>query len=357
MKPTRIMRLLLASVLSVLLAVGTFAQDQKIAVPKKAGSKVKVPLNLVGRYEFPNDVKGRFDHLLVEPLGHRLFTTAQGVHSVIVFDLRTHKLIHTISGIEIPHDLFYREDLNRLYVTDGGGGGALKIFDGKTYDLIKSVTLLPDTDATAYDPATKYIYIVNGGRDANMTYSMVSVIDTTSGNKIGEMRIDSPGLDGMAIETSSRKLYVTNPAQNQVEVVDRNTRTLIASWPITLGKGDDTLAIDEPNHRLFVGCRSGQIVVFDTETGKELQALPINQNIDDVFFDPVSKRLYATCGAGAGSVDVYKETDPDHYESLGQVPTAPGARTGQLVSKLKRYFVSVPQLESTDAEILEYEIK
>ena len=33
------------------------------------------------------------------------------------------------------------------------------------------------------------------------------------------------------------------------------------------------------------------------------------------MFDPTSKRIYATSG-GAGAVDVYKETDPDHYQSL-----------------------------------------
>jgi len=36
---------------------------------------------------------------------HRLFTTPQGSKSVMVFDLRTHKLIHTIGGIEIPNGL------------------------------------------------------------------------------------------------------------------------------------------------------------------------------------------------------------------------------------------------------------
>jgi hypothetical protein len=98
-------------------------------------------------------------------------------------------------------------------------------------------------------------------------------------------------------------------------------------------------------------------VVFDTDTGKELEALPINQGIDDLAFDPKSQRLYAACPNGNGSVDVYKETDPDHYQSLGQTPTGPGARTGELVTKLQRYFVAVPQHESTNATILEFKVQ
>jgi DNA-binding beta-propeller fold protein YncE len=361
MKLTRIMSLLFASTVAVSLVTPAFAQEEEPSPPRKVvekadrktGPKVAAPLNLVGRFEFPSDVKGRFDHLIVELQGHRLFIASQGTKSVMAFDLQTHKLIHTISGIEIPHGFLYRDDLKRLYVTDGSPG-QLKIYDGGNYDLIKSVKLLPDADPIAYDPDTKYLYIVNGGRDAKMNYSTISIVNTTSGDTAGEMKVDSPGLDGMAIERSSPKLYVTNVAQTKIEVIDRSTRTQVGSWPITLCKTNVALAVDESNKRLFVGCRSGQIVVFDTETGKEIEALSINQNIDDLVFDSASKRLYATCGAGAGSVDVYEETDPDHYKSLGQVPTGPGARTGRLVPELKRFFVAVPQHESTNAEVLEF---
>src|SRR6267154_3638500 len=204
----RILIFLLASGILMLVSASIFARQQKESSPGKASNQT--PLKLVGKYDFPSNVTGRFDHLLVDLKTQRLFTTPQSAKAVMVFDLKTRELIHTIPGIEIPHHLLYREDLSRLYVTDGGGGGALKIFDGKTYDLIKSVKLLPDADASIYDPATKYLYIVNGGSDANLTYSFISIIDTTSGDKVGEMTINSPKLDAMVIETSGPRLYVTD---------------------------------------------------------------------------------------------------------------------------------------------------
>jgi DNA-binding beta-propeller fold protein YncE len=361
MKMGRILSVLFASAVSFSFAMPTFAQEQ--GANHNTAPNGTAPLKLVGTFEFPSD-EGVFDHLIADIPGHRLFTTPRGHKSVTVFDLRTRKLIHTIEGVEIPHSLLYRQDLGRLYVTDGGPG-ELKIFDGKTYDLIKSVKLLVDADPIVYDPVTKYLYVVSGGRDAKMTYSTLSIIDTTSGEKLDEMKIDGNTLDAMVIETSSPKLYLDNVAKNQVEVIDRKSYTLMTSWPITLaagragaaGSGCVTTALDEAHHRLFVGCRSGQIVVFDTETGKELQALPINQGIDDLVFNSASKRLYAACGAGAGSVDVYEQTDPDHYRTLGQVPTGPGARNGRLEPELKRYFSAVPQHESTNAKVLEYEVQ
>jgi DNA-binding beta-propeller fold protein YncE len=328
----------------------------------KAQSAGTVPLRLVGKYQFPSDVKGYFDHLTVDIRGRRLFTTLPDHKSVDVFDMRTRKQIHSIGELGRPHALLYRGDLNRLYVTDGKPG-ELKIFDAKRYKLIKSVKLLVDADSISYDPATKYLYVVNGGGEAKMTYSMISMVDTTSGEKVGDIKVDGDTLEAMVLEASSPKMYLDNEAKNRVDVIDRNARTVIESWPIPLGKdavsGRDvvSIALDEANHRLFVGCSSGHIVVFDTQTGKELQALPINKGIDDLAFDPASKRLYAPCGGGDGSVDVYEQTDPDHYKSLGQVPSGPGARNGRLLSELKRYFVEIPQHGTANAEVLEYEVQ
>jgi len=197
-----------------------------------------------------------------------------------------------------------------------------------------------------------------GGRDAKMTYSMLSIINTTSGEKLDEMKIDGASLDAMVIEPSSQRLYLDNVAKNQVEVIDRKSRTITASWPITLAeKSCVTITLDETHHRLFVGCRTGQIVVFDTENGKELQALPINGGIDDLVYYPANKRLYAACAGGAGSVDVFEETDPDHFKLLAQVSTGPGARNGRLEPELKRYFSAVPQHEGTNSKVLEFELQ
>jgi DNA-binding beta-propeller fold protein YncE len=313
------------------------------------------PLKLVTTYQFPSDVKGRFDHLIVDLRGHRLFTTAMQNKSVDVFDLRTGKLIHSIRGIERPHALLYRQDLHRLYVTDGEAG-ELKIFDGKTYELKKSVKLLVGADGIAYDPVTKYLYVVSGGDSAKLTYSTISVIDTTNGEKLNEMKVDSETLETLQLEKSSPRMYLNDRGKNQVQVIDRNTLQVLAIWPITLGKGNDPFALDEPHHRLFVACRSGQIIVFDTGTGKELEALPIGLYADDLVFDPIKKRLYAACGE-SGIVDVYEQMDPDHYQPIAKVPSGPGGKTGRLVPELKRYFVPVPQHEDKNAEVLVYQVQ
>jgi len=334
--------------LKLLLMATLFLSGQLVAAQTAA------PLKLATKYEMPASVKGRFDHLGIDMGGNRLFVVGEEAAQVLVFDLASGKFIRAIK-VDHPHAVLYREDLNHIYITDEGKG-VLNIYDGKTYDLLKSVQLKVDTDSIGYDPATHYLYIDNGGDNAHETFTMLSVVDTITGTKLADIKVDGDTLEAMALEKSGDRLFLNNPAKNEVEVIDRKTNKLVTSWPVKLGKGNATMALDESAHRLFVGCRSGAIVVFDLQTGKELQSLPIGKGTDDLMFDPANKRIYGTSG-GTGAVDVYKETDPDHYESLGQVPTGPGARTGEWEPKLQRYFVAVPQHEGTNAEVQEYQMQ
>jgi DNA-binding beta-propeller fold protein YncE len=320
------------------------------AIPTR--SQDAPPLKLAQTLTLPSDIKGNFDHFAVDLKGNRLFATPEGYKAVLVFELKSGKPVHTITGIGKPHAVLYREDLNRIYITDGDAGD-LKIFDGKTYALLSSVKLLEDADSIGYDAKTKYLYIDNGGGDVHQTYSMLSVVDTTAGKKLTDIKIDGDTLEAMALEISTARLYVNNKAKNQVNVVDREKRAIVASWPITKCKTNVAMAFDEANHRLFIACRTGSIVVLDTQSGKEITALPITKGVDDVTYDPASKRIYASCD---GNVDIYEQSGPDQYKLLAQVPTGTLGRTALLVPELKRYFVAIPQHGADPAKILAFDV-
>jgi DNA-binding beta-propeller fold protein YncE len=317
-------------------------------------AQTAAPLKLTAKYEMPASVKGRFDHLGIDISGNRLFVVAEEAQQVLVFDLATGKFIRAIK-VDHPHAVLYREDLSRIYITDEGKG-VLNIYDGKTYNPLKTVPLKVDADSIGYDPATHYLYIDNGGDNAHEKFTMLSVVDTTAATKLADIKIDGDTLEAMALEKSGDRLYLNNPAKNEVEVIDRKTNKVATTWPVKLGKGNATMALDESAHRLFVGCRSGAIVVFDSQTGKELQALSVGKGVDDLMFDPATKRIYATSG-GTGAVDVYKENDPDHYESLGHIPSGPGAKTGLLVPQLARLYVPVPPRGTTPGQVYVYEVQ
>lgn len=173
---------------------------------------------------------------------------------------------------------------------------------------------------------------------------------------MGNIRVESDALEAMAIDAKAGRLYISDKAKNRIDIVDLNSRAVIGTWPITLGQGSTSIALDATHHRLFVGCRSGHMVVFDTDSGKELKALPMTKGVDDMIYDPATKRLYASCGDGRGAIEVYQETDSNQMVALAHVQSGPVGKTSLLSPDLHRYFLSVPRHGDTPASVLEYEV-
>jgi DNA-binding beta-propeller fold protein YncE len=325
--------------------------------PAMIGASVALaqqPLALVQSIKMAEVPAGPYaDHMALDLKGQRLFTTPQANKAVDVLDLNAGKVLYTITGFGNPHAILYRADRNRLFVTDGGIG-ALKIFDATTYREIKSIKLELDADGIGYDEETGYLYVSNGGDSAGKEYSLISIIDTTHEEKIGDIRIDAPGLEAMVVDHASGRLYIDLPEQDSIAVVDLNRREVVANWPLTKGKGNMALALDAGHKLLYVGCRDtdvrGSILVVDTVTGKELDRLPIGGWVDSLFYDPARGRIYAS--AGVGEVFTYERQSNRSFKGLEPVDTAVMAKTAFYSPELDRLFVAVPHLGETMSKVL-----
>jgi DNA-binding beta-propeller fold protein YncE len=298
-------------------------------------------------------VANHFDHLTPDLKNNRLFVVPEDNKSIEVYDIRSGKFVHSVKGIGVGHSVVYRADIDRIFVTDGSDGD-VKIFNGTTYELLKSVKLLADSDATGYDPVTHYLYIADGGLDAKLSYTFLEIVNTDTGEKVGQIKIDSNRLEAMVVEKAGSRLFLNMTEKNSIGVIDRKKQAVAAVWPLTC-KVNASVAIDEKNHRLFAACRDGNVNVLDSDTGKVLQNLPISTGVDDMTFDPASQRVYVA--AGEGFVNVFKETDPDHFQALGKIPTGPLGKTGLLVPALNEYFVAVPPHGAKCAEVLVFSVQ
>jgi DNA-binding beta-propeller fold protein YncE len=338
------LNLLKATLLSTVLltfAIGTSAQD-------------KAPLKLLHSTPIPELKDGDFDHLTADVAGNRLFVTAEENSKVLVFDLKTNKLIHTIADLKAPHSMLYRADLKKLFVVDSDLG-EVKIYDSESYKPEGGIKVREGADASGYDPSTKLYYVVNGGKDAKLPNAYISVIDVDSGKTEGDIKIDSDDVEGVAFEKSGARMFVNVRGKNAVEVYDRKSRELKATWSIAeTGKNPTSMSFDEDAHRLFLGTRvPGKLVVLDSDSGKVVTSYPAAAMIDDMAFDGASKRIYF---AGTEFLDVFHETNADHYERIGHIATSFRAKTGVLVPELKRYYLAVPHHDKQVAELRVYEV-
>jgi DNA-binding beta-propeller fold protein YncE len=317
-------------------------------------AQAKAPLKLLHSTPLPGLHDGDFDHLTPDVEGNRLFVTAEENSKVLVFDLKTNKLIHTLDDLKAPHSMLYRADLKKLFVVDSDLG-EVKIYDTDSYKPAGSIKVREGADASAYDPSTKYYYVVNGGKDAKLPNAYITIIDVAAGKTEGDIKIDSNDVEGMVFEKSGPRVFVNVRGKNAVEVYDRTSRALVATWSIAEeGKNPTSIAFDESAHRLFLGTRvPGKLIVMDSDSGKVITTSPAAAMVDDMAYDGSSKRIYF---AGTEFLDVFHEKDADHYDRIGHVATSFRAKTGVLVPELNRYYLAVPHHEKQIAELRVYEV-
>jgi len=323
----------------------------------KAHSQVDEPLKLVQTIPLPGLKDGDFDHFVVDLRGQRLFLAAEENAAVEVIDLRTNKVIHTLTEPKTPHSMAYNPESNKLFVVDEGPPNRVDIYDGTSYKLLGTIPMDAHADASIYDPASKLFYVGNGGKMAHEDYCMLSIVDTTSGQKVGDIKLDADHIEAMALEKSGSRLFVNLTSKNAVAVIDREKRTVIATWSnAEEGRANGPMAFDEANHRLFVVSRDpDKVIVLDSDSGKIVTSVPcVGQFIsDDAVYDPASKRLYVV---GTPFLDVFQQRSPNSYQLLGQVPNAFHANTAILVPQLNRYYVAVNHHGETDAVVQVYAI-
>src|SRR5260370_22096910 len=157
----------------------------------------KASLKLLHSTPLPELRDGDFDHLTPDVEGNRLFVTAEENSKVLIFDLKTNKLIHTIDDVKAPHSMLYRADLKKLFVVDSDLG-EVKIYETESYKPAGSIKVREGADASGYDPSSKLFYVVNGGKDAKLPNAYISVINVDSGKTEGDIKIDSNDVEGVA---------------------------------------------------------------------------------------------------------------------------------------------------------------
>ncbi len=225
---------------------------------------------------------GKLDHLVVDGKGGRLFQANKVNNTLDVVDLKTGKLLTQIKGQAGIQGLAYAADLDRLFA-GLGTGGYCNIFDGKNYKLLKTVKFTDDADNVRYHPRTHMVYVAHAEKG-------LGVIDGQALEK--EADINLPGsAESFQLESGRPRLYLNIPSPTQVVVIDTDKNEVVKSYPLKMAAANYALALDEPNHRLFIGCRKKpMVVVMDSETGAEIAGVGIPADSDDLFYDAKRKR-------------------------------------------------------------------
>jgi hypothetical protein len=257
--------------------------------------------------------EGGWDYLTVDPQAQRLYVSHAS--HVLVLDLKTNKVIASLDSAGV-HGIALARELNHGFFTNGADG-TVTLFDLTTLKLIAKLKAGEKPDAICYEPVTKRVLVFNGRSQS------ASVFDAVTGEKVGDIAL--PGSPEFAQADNQGAVFVNIEDKSLVLKLDPTKLAVVKQWPLPAESEPSALAIDRERHRLFIGCGSAKMMVMDDTNGGIVATLPIGKGVDADFYDPMSKRAFASCGDG--TLTVIEQKSADDYAVEGMVPTERGART------------------------------
>jgi DNA-binding beta-propeller fold protein YncE len=309
---------------------------------KKNNSKASLLLNSV--IPLPN-VKGRIDHMVFDKKRNLIYVAALGNNTVEIVDLKTKKVVHTIKDFNEPQGIQYIPGNNTVFVANGDNG-VCDVFNADSYQKITSIKLEGDADNVRYDSESNRIFVGYGSGG-------IAIIDATTLKQLADVKLSG---HPESFQFDNKRIYVNVPDAHLIEVINLEKKSVESKWKVEEAESNFPMALDEPDHRMFIGCRNpAKLLVLDTETGKTIVSLEIDSDTDDIFYDSTSKQIYVSCGSG--NIDIFKQIDRNKYESISRIDTRDGARTSLFVPELNQLFVAAPVRSDKEAQLMLYDKK
>jgi DNA-binding beta-propeller fold protein YncE len=281
--------------------------------------------------------QGSWDYLTVDEVARRLYVS-HGTQ-VEVLDLDSGSIVGNIPNTRGVHGVAIAADVGRGFVSDGQAS-AVTIFDLKTLKPLGEVPTGKKPDAIIYDPVSSRVFAFNGGSNS------ATAIQAADGKVAGT--IDLGG--GPEFAAADGTGYVFDNLEDESLVLKINSRDLKVEqrWPTAPCQSPSSMAMDRPNRRLFIGCRSHVMAVMNADTGQVITTLPIGDHVDATAFDPETRLIFNS--SGEGTITVIHQDSPDKYSLVETVKTLPRAKTMALDPKTHQLFLSTA--ESGQFEVL-----
>jgi DNA-binding beta-propeller fold protein YncE len=276
----------------------------------------------------------QWDYLVYDSATHDVYVSHGDRVSVV--DGRDGHIVGTVDGIKGgPHGFGIVPAAGKGYTTDRSAKMAVA-FDLKTLKIVKRIPVDEDADAVAYDPASGHVFVIDGD------VSKITVIDPKSDTAIATIDVGIGKLEYAA--AGGGKVYVNGAVKQEILRVDAASNRIDAHWPVPDCTNPHGMAFDAAAHRLFTSCTNEVMVVLDTDNGKEIARLPIGRGTDAAAFDPKRKLVFSSNGI-SGTLSVIRETDANHFVSIGDVGTTVSARTMAIDPETGRIFLAAADLD------------
>src|SRR6202790_3138005 len=227
-----------------LAALGFISNRGSKTVVAQNSTRDILPLQLEEQIPVPS-VAGRIDHFSADAKRKRLFISALGNNSLEVIDVFAGRVIHSIKGLAEPQGPLYVPAADKLYVANAEDG-KVRVYDGATYTVRKTIDFGKDPDNMRYDEVSKRVYVGFGEDDGGIV-----MIDPKTDERVGQVYKTEGHPESFQVEASGGHIFANVPdAGNVVESIDKKTGAVM-KWPLKDLRANYAMALNEEDHRLF----------------------------------------------------------------------------------------------------------
>lgn len=283
--------------------------------------------------EIPIATDGGWDYLSIDSPAHRLYVSHGS--NVVVIDLLKDAVLGEITNTPGVHGLAPAPELGKGMVTCGRENKAALV-DLKTLEIIKKVDTGANPDGMLYEPGRREFYTFNGRGES------ATVIDAKSGAVVATVALGGKPEFPQA-DAKAGLVYDNLEDKSEVAVIDAKTHTVTNRWPVSPGEEPSGMAIDEKNHRLFLGCGNKLMVMMDSLSGKVLVSVPIGTGVDANAFDPGTRLAFASCGDGTTTI---AREEGDKLVVVQTLQTERGSRTMTIDPATHKIYLPAAKFEA-----------
>lgn len=287
------------------------ATTTTVGLPPVTGNRL--PLRQVEDVPLPGG-SSRFDYQSYDASQQSLYIAHLGADSLVVYDVRTSRVLGEVHGVAGAHGVLAVPSLGRVFATATN-----------THELvgIRGLSVVSRTwvggfpDGLAYDPAHKRLFV------SDKTGGAVIVVDSR-GRLLRKVRFGGEA-GNVKYDAGAKRMLVAVAGREQLVSIDPVRLKVAARTPLPGCDGAHGLQLDSYRRLAFVACENNaKLLVVDLPHRRVIQTLAVGDGPDVLALDSSLQRLYVA--AESGVVAVFAEQGQNLVE-LGQGLLAPGAHS------------------------------
>lgn len=296
---------------------------------------------LLARVPLPG-IKGRWGHPSVDYGTERVYLPALDAGVLVAVDGHAARVAGKAAGLHRPVSTLALPGLGRVLVAESGSGN-LADFNAASLARLRSVRVPGGCENLRLDLHDHQVF-------ASTDSESVEIFAMDSLTPAGALQMGG-GVGGFQLARALPLILANDASRGVVRVFDRAMRDTLPAWSLRGPHGNIPLALDDRHRRVFAGCRHpAEVRVLDMKTGQVLDSLQIGEGVEDLWYEPLRGRIFATCSDG--TLWTYGERRDGTYTLVGVIRTAKGAATSVFLPALGRLYVAAPASGRRVAELL-----